>query len=84
MADSFAADLMVGLVPVQEASSEASFVMGLEYFSPVRTTGSRRVLDVQKSIDRWMVEQRKAGSTATPRYQGRKKLRPLQIRLGMT
>lgn len=49
MADSFAADLMVGLLPVQEASSEASFVMGLEYFSPVRATGSRRVLDVQKS-----------------------------------
>ncbi|ELZ4498645.1 hypothetical protein ACM74C_23260 [Pseudomonas aeruginosa] len=57
MADSFAADLMVGLVPVQEASSEASFVMGLEYFSPGRATGSRRVPDVQKSIDRWMVEQ---------------------------
>lgn len=48
MADSFAADLMVGLLPVQEASPEARFVMGLEYFSPVRATGSRRVLDVQK------------------------------------
>ena len=28
MADSFAADLMVGLLPVQEASPEARFVMG--------------------------------------------------------
>lgn len=37
MADSFAADLMVGLVPVQEASSEASFVMGLEYLPSHRT-----------------------------------------------
>ncbi|WP_418156214.1 hypothetical protein [Pseudomonas aeruginosa] len=52
MADSFAADLMVDLLPVQEASSDARFVMGLEYFSPVRATGSRRVLDVQKFIDR--------------------------------
>ncbi|MBD9368061.1 MULTISPECIES: hypothetical protein [Gammaproteobacteria] len=52
MADSFAADLMVGLLPVQEASPDARFVMGLEYFSPVRATGSRRVLDVQKFIDR--------------------------------
>ena len=57
MADSFAADLMVGLFSVHEASSDARFVMGLEYFSPVRATGSRRVFDVQKSIDRWMVEQ---------------------------
>ncbi|KDC20057.1 hypothetical protein [Bordetella bronchiseptica] len=52
MAGSFAADLMVGLLPVQEASSETRFVMGLEYFSPVRAAGSRRALDVQKSIDR--------------------------------
>ena len=46
MADSFAADLMAGVLSVQEASSDARFVMGLEYFSPVRATGSRRVLDV--------------------------------------
>ena len=52
MADSFASDPMIGLLPVQEASSDARFVMGLEYFSPVRATGSRRVLDVQKFIDR--------------------------------
>ena len=52
MADSFGANLMAGLLPVQEASSDARFVMGLEYFSPVRATGSRRVLDVQKFIDR--------------------------------
>jgi hypothetical protein len=52
MADSFAADLMAGLLPVQEASPEARFVMRLEYFSPVRATGSHRVLDVQKFIDR--------------------------------
>lgn len=65
MADSFAADLMAGLLPVQEASPEARFVMGLEYFSPVRATGSRRVLDVQKFVDRQKVEHWKAGSTAT-------------------
>ncbi|CAM2295883.1 hypothetical protein QYG06_09935 [Xanthomonas euvesicatoria] len=52
MADSFAADIMVGLLPVQETSPEARFVMGLEYFSPVRAAGSRRMLGVQKSIDR--------------------------------
>ncbi|GAA0531609.1 hypothetical protein GCM10009097_56270 [Pigmentiphaga daeguensis] len=45
---SLAAYLMVGLLPVQEAGPEARFVMGLEYFSPTRATGSRRVLDVQK------------------------------------
>jgi hypothetical protein len=32
MADSFAAVLMVGLLSVQEASDDARFVMGLEYF----------------------------------------------------
>jgi hypothetical protein len=37
---------------VQEASAEARFVMGFEYFSPVRATGSRGVLDVQKFVDR--------------------------------
>ncbi len=48
MTDSFAAVLMVGLWSVQEASPETRF----EYFSPVRATGSRCVVDVQKSIDR--------------------------------
>lgn len=52
MADSFAADLMVGLLSLQKANPEARFVMGLEYFSPARATGSRRVLDEPKSIDR--------------------------------
>ena len=67
MADSFAADLMVGLLPVQEASSDARFVMGLEYFSPVRATGSRRVLDVQEFSEsqdgracRWQTRKRRA------------------------
>ena len=51
MADSFGANLMVGLLSVREAGHVTRFVMGLEYFSPVRATGSRRVLDVQKSVD---------------------------------
>ena len=84
MADSFAADLMVGLLPVQEASSDARFVMGLEYFSPVRATGSRRVLDVQNSsIARWSSVGKQTRQLRS-RYQGRKKLRSLQNRLGMT
>ena len=70
MADSFAADLMVGLLPVQEASSDARFVMGLEYFTPGRATGSRRVLDVQKFIDCQKVEPQQAGSTVTLTLSG--------------
>src|SRR3546814_11247397 len=66
MADSIAADLMAGLLPVQEASPEARFVMGLEYFSPVRATGSRRVLDVQKFVDRQKVDDAHAGSPEMP------------------
>ena len=47
MADSFAADLMAGvLLSVREASPEGGFVIGLEYLLPVGATGSRRVLDV--------------------------------------
>ena len=52
MADSFGANLKVGVLSVHEAGPEIRFVMGPEYFSPVRATGSRRVLDVQKFIDR--------------------------------
>ena len=52
MADSIAADLMAGVLSVQEASPEGGFVIGLEYLLPVGATGSRRVLDVQKFIDR--------------------------------
>ncbi len=51
MADSFGANLMVGLLSVREAGHVTRFVMGLEYFSPVRATGSCRVHDVQKSVD---------------------------------
>ncbi len=51
MADSFAADLIVGLLSVQEASHGVRFVEWLEYLSPVHTAGSRRALDVQKFID---------------------------------
>ncbi|ALV78761.1 hypothetical protein JGZ79_25860 [Pseudomonas aeruginosa] len=51
MADSFGANLMVGLLSVREAGHVTRFVMGLECFSPVRATGSCRVLDVQKSVD---------------------------------
>ena len=51
MAGSFAADLIVGLLSVQEASPGVRFVEWLEYLSPVRTAGSRRVLNVQKFID---------------------------------
>ncbi|MFG0230149.1 MULTISPECIES: hypothetical protein [Pseudomonadota] len=46
MADSFAADLMVSELSVQEASPEGGFVIGLEFLLPVGATGSRRVLDV--------------------------------------
>ncbi|WP_319126068.1 hypothetical protein, partial [Pseudomonas aeruginosa] len=51
MTDSFVTDLMVGLSSVQEVGTEGRFVMWFEYCSPVRATGSRRVLDVQKFID---------------------------------
>ena len=51
MADSFVADPVVGQLSVQEANPEARFVMRLEHLPPVRSTGSRRVLDVQKFID---------------------------------
>ena len=51
MTDSFVTDLMVGLASVQEVGTEGRFVMWFEYCSPVRATGSRRVLDVQKFID---------------------------------
>ena len=56
MADSFGANLMVGLLSVREAGHVTRFVMGLECFSPVRATGSCRVLDVQKSIEHKKIE----------------------------
>ena len=37
MADSFAADLMAGVLSVQEASPEGGFVIGLEYLLPVES-----------------------------------------------
>ena len=58
MADSFFADLMAGLLSVREASPEGCFVMWFDYFSPVRATGSRHVLDVQKSIDHQKIKNR--------------------------
>ncbi|MBG6595930.1 hypothetical protein I5I64_00105 [Pseudomonas aeruginosa] len=48
MTDSFAADLMVGELSVQEASPRKA---SLEFLLPVGATGSRRVIDVQKFID---------------------------------
>lgn len=48
MADSFGANLKVGVLSVHEAGPEVRFVMGPEYFSPACVAGSRRVLDVQE------------------------------------
>ncbi|WP_158658331.1 hypothetical protein [Achromobacter sp. AONIH1] len=46
MADSFATDLMAGVLSVQEAPPEGGFVIGLEYLLRVGATGSPCVLDV--------------------------------------
>ncbi|EOE7416364.1 hypothetical protein [Pseudomonas aeruginosa] len=84
MADSFGADLMVGLLSVPEAGPKARFVMRLdEYFSPVAllvavvcSMCKNPSIARRSSIEK-QTRQRRS------RYQGRKKLRLMQNRLGM-
>lgn len=46
MADSFGANLMVGLLSVHEASSKTRSFVSSEHFSPPHVAGSRHVLNV--------------------------------------